>query len=49
MTGETIHRMAFLDLLWRIPREEKMMLEAFGEEYKTHMQHTGWMFPRISH
>jgi protein-S-isoprenylcysteine O-methyltransferase Ste14 len=30
----------------RAPREERMMVEAFGEEYKTYMQGTGRFFPR---
>jgi protein-S-isoprenylcysteine O-methyltransferase Ste14 len=34
-------------LLWRIPKEEQMMIEAFGEEYKTYMQHTGRLFPKL--
>jgi protein-S-isoprenylcysteine O-methyltransferase Ste14 len=34
-------------LLWRVPKEEKMMIEAFGEEYKVYMQRTGRFFPRI--
>lgn len=34
-------------LLWRIPKEEQMMMEAFGDEYKTYMQHTGRFFPRL--
>jgi protein-S-isoprenylcysteine O-methyltransferase Ste14 len=34
-------------LLWRIPKEEQMMLEAFGDEYKTYMQRTGRLFPRF--
>jgi protein-S-isoprenylcysteine O-methyltransferase Ste14 len=24
-------------LLWRIPREEQMMIKAFGDEYKAYM------------
>ncbi|HLO15409.1 MAG TPA: isoprenylcysteine carboxylmethyltransferase family protein [Anaerolineales bacterium] len=35
-------------LLWRIPKEEQMMLEAFGEEYKIYMGHTGRFFPRLA-
>jgi protein-S-isoprenylcysteine O-methyltransferase Ste14 len=37
----------------RAPREERMMLEAFGEEYRVYMQRTGrffpkfWFFPRL--
>jgi protein-S-isoprenylcysteine O-methyltransferase Ste14 len=34
-------------LIWRIPREEKMMLEAFGDEYKAYMQRTGRYFPKL--
>ena len=31
----------------RVPKEEKMMIEAFGDEYKTYMQRTGRFFPRL--
>jgi protein-S-isoprenylcysteine O-methyltransferase Ste14 len=31
----------------RAPREERMMLAAFGEEYRTYMQETGRFFPRL--
>ena len=34
-------------LLWRVPREEQMMLEAFGTEYKAYMQRTGRYFPKF--
>jgi protein-S-isoprenylcysteine O-methyltransferase Ste14 len=34
-------------LLWRIPREEQMMLAAFGDEYKTYMEHTGRFLPKL--
>jgi protein-S-isoprenylcysteine O-methyltransferase Ste14 len=30
----------------RVPKEEQMMLEAFGEEYKEYMRCTGRYFPR---
>lgn len=30
----------------RIPKEEKMMIETFGEEYKVYMQRTGRFFPK---
>ncbi len=39
--------LAFFGLLWRIPREEQMMLDAFGDEYKTYMQHAGRLFPKF--
>ena len=31
----------------RAPREERMMLEAFGEEYGIYMRETGRFFPRL--
>ena len=34
-------------LLWRIPKEEQMMIEAFGDEYKAYMQRTGRLFPKL--
>jgi protein-S-isoprenylcysteine O-methyltransferase Ste14 len=34
-------------LLYRIPKEEKMMLEAFGDSYRTYQQHTGRYFPKF--
>jgi protein-S-isoprenylcysteine O-methyltransferase Ste14 len=34
--------------LWaRVPREEKMMLEQFGEQYQKYMQRTGRFFPKM--
>jgi protein-S-isoprenylcysteine O-methyltransferase Ste14 len=33
--------------LVRIPREEQMMLEHFGEEYHEYMNHTGRVIPRL--
>ncbi len=39
--------LAIAGLLWRVPREEQMMLEAFGDEYKAYMQHTGRFFPKL--
>jgi protein-S-isoprenylcysteine O-methyltransferase Ste14 len=32
-------------LFARVPREEQMMIEQFGEEYKAYMQRTGRFFP----
>ena len=38
----------FLPLyLIRVPREEKMMLENFGETYQAYMQRTGRILPRL--
>ena len=36
-----------IGLLWRIPKEEQMMIEAFGDEYKGYMQRTGRFFPKL--
>ena len=36
-----------LGLLWRIPKEEQMMIEAFGDQYKAYMQRTGRLFPKL--
>jgi protein-S-isoprenylcysteine O-methyltransferase Ste14 len=33
------------DLALRIPREEQMLIEAFGEEYVAYMKRTGRIFP----
>ncbi len=35
-------------LIWliRVPREEQLMLEKFGEEYKQYMERTGRLIPR---
>ncbi len=39
--------LSFAGLLWRVPKEEQMMLERFGEEYKVYMLHTGRFFPKL--
>jgi protein-S-isoprenylcysteine O-methyltransferase Ste14 len=37
-----------LPLLWvRIPREERMMLDSFGDEYRSYMNRTGRLLPRL--
>jgi protein-S-isoprenylcysteine O-methyltransferase Ste14 len=33
--------------LLRVPREERMMLERFGQEYRTYIARTGRMIPRF--
>ena len=33
-------------LAFRIPKEEQMLIEMFGEEYKTYKQRTGGLFPK---
>ncbi len=35
-------------LVMRVPREEQMMVEEFGDEYKAYMQRTGRFFPKLS-
>jgi protein-S-isoprenylcysteine O-methyltransferase Ste14 len=39
--------LSIMGLLWRIPKEEQMMIEAFGDEYKNYMQRTGRLFPKL--
>ena len=34
------------DLALRIPKEEQMMIEEFGDEYKAYMQRTGRLLPK---
>jgi len=38
--------LSILGLLWRVPKEVQMMIEAFGGEYKAYMQRTGRFFPK---
>lgn len=33
-------------LVWRVPREEAMMIEAFGDDYRAYIQRTGRFFPK---
>jgi len=39
--------LSIFGLLWRIPKEEQMMLEAFGDEYQVYMQRTGRFLPKL--
>jgi len=34
-------------LLYRVPKEEQMMVEAFGDEYRNYMKRTGRFFPKF--
>lgn len=34
-------------LILRIPQEEKMLIEQFGDEYREYMDHTGSLFPQF--
>jgi protein-S-isoprenylcysteine O-methyltransferase Ste14 len=38
--------LAIIGLMLRIPKEEQMMIEAFGDEYKAYMRRTGRFFPK---
>ncbi len=38
--------LAIIGLILRIPKEEKMMIDAFGDEYRDYMLHTGRFFPK---
>ncbi len=38
---------ALLVQLVRVPREEQMMIEHFGDEYRAYMQRTGGIIPRL--
>jgi protein-S-isoprenylcysteine O-methyltransferase Ste14 len=38
---------AILVLYARIGKEEAMMIEQFGDEYRTYMQRTGRLLPRL--
>lgn len=40
--------MVIVGLVFRVPQEEKMLIEEFGEAYREYMQHTGSWFPRLS-
>lgn len=35
-------------VLVRVPREEKMMIDQFGDEYRDYMRRTGGLVPRLS-
>ena len=39
--------LSVLGLLYRVPKEEQMMIEAFGDEYKDYMKRTGRFFPKL--
>jgi protein-S-isoprenylcysteine O-methyltransferase Ste14 len=34
-------------VLWRVPKEEQMMLDAFGKTYLDYIQYTGRFFPKL--
>ncbi|HEX8992050.1 MAG TPA: class I SAM-dependent methyltransferase [Anaerolineales bacterium] len=39
--------LAVVGILQRVPKEEEMMIAAFGEEYRAYMRQTGRYFPRL--
>jgi len=39
--------LSIFGLLRRVPKEEQMMIEAFGEEYRDYMKRTGRFFPKF--
>jgi protein-S-isoprenylcysteine O-methyltransferase Ste14 len=42
-----VSALAITGLVWRAPKEEQMMIEAFGDEYKVYTQRTGRFFPKF--
>ena len=32
----------------RLPKEEKMLIDYFGDDYLEYIKHTGKLFPRLS-
>ncbi len=38
--------LVIIGLIVRVPKEEQMMIEEFGEQYKAYMQTTGRFFPK---
>jgi hypothetical protein len=45
--GAALARLAAAGILWRVPKEEQMMVEAFGDEYKAYMRRNGRFFPKL--
>lgn len=39
--------LAIAGVLRRVPKEEQVLIEAFGDEYRAYMQRTGGFFPKI--
>lgn len=42
-----VSALAIAGVIWRTPKEEQMMIDTFGDEYRTYMQRTGKFFPKI--
>jgi protein-S-isoprenylcysteine O-methyltransferase Ste14 len=39
--------LSIVGVMKRVPKEERMMIEAFGDEYTEYMNHTGRYFPKL--
>jgi protein-S-isoprenylcysteine O-methyltransferase Ste14 len=39
--------LSIVGVFWRIPKEEQMMLDAFGEKYQIYMERTGRFIPKL--
>lgn len=47
--GLTGTLLILLIVVLRVPKEEAMMIEAFGDQYHEYMKHTGCLIPRFTH
>jgi len=47
LTGWMSLPLIILVFMLRIPNEEKMMVDQFGDEYRNYMEKTGGLFPRF--
>jgi protein-S-isoprenylcysteine O-methyltransferase Ste14 len=39
--------LTFAGLMYRVPKEEQMLIEAFGDEYRDYMKRTGRFLPKF--
>jgi len=46
--GSSIFLAGLVFLVFRVPREERLLLDEFGEAYRTYQARTGRVFPRFS-
>jgi protein-S-isoprenylcysteine O-methyltransferase Ste14 len=42
-----IFGLSIAGVIWRVPKEEQMMLDAFGEKYQIYMERTGRFIPKL--
>lgn len=47
--GLTGTLLILLIVVLRVPKEEAMMIETFGDQYREYMKHTGRLIPRFTH